>query len=147
MQPRFLPFLPAALGLMVIGWGGMLLLVLLLPPTVWARWAFYACVVLAVSGTALPAVYFLHRRFPGDLPTPPAVIVRQSNWIGLYAATLLWLSAGRLLTYSSALLLAVALILLEWLLRQIEHSQRPAGRVPPPGLESTPPEPPDVPPA
>ena len=146
----FRPLLPACLALMLIGWGGVAGLVLFSPPTVWARWAFYAFWIMALSGTALPAAHFLNRRFPSDPPAGPGVIIRQANWVGLFGAALAWLSNGRFLTIYSALVLAGGLLLLEWLLRQMELSQRAPRRTQPPGPlrpSLNPAEPDDDPPA
>jgi len=68
-------------------------------------------------------VAFLNRRFPSQ-PTPtPGVILRQAIWFGIYVPTLAWLQIGRVLTPALALLLAVGLLLIEWLLRLREKSQ------------------------
>jgi hypothetical protein len=51
------------------------------------------------------------------------VIMRQSLWVGVYGATLAWLQIGRVLTLALAVLLALGLIVIEWLLRLRERSQ------------------------
>jgi hypothetical protein len=51
------------------------------------------------------------------------VIVRESIWFGVYFPTLAWLQIPRVLTLPLALLLAMAFILVEWLLRMRERSQ------------------------
>lgn len=94
-----------------------------LPPTVWPRWLFFFLSVLALTGTALPGVAFLNRRFPSTPPATPGVVVREAIWIGIYFPTLAWLRIPRVLTPALALLLAIALILVEWLLRLRERSQ------------------------
>lgn len=92
-------------------------------PTVGPRWLFFFLGVLAVTGTALPAIAYLNRRFPTEPPANPSVILRQSIWIGIYIPTLAWLQIGRVLTPALALLLALGLIVIEWLLRLRERSQ------------------------
>ena len=61
------------------------------------------------------------------LSHPPAarhtVIVRQAIWLAVYAATLLWLQVGRVLTPTLVILLALGLVLVEFLLRMSERSQ------------------------
>jgi len=79
--------------------------------------------VLALTGTVMPAVAFLNRRFPSLPPPTPQVILRQSLWIGIYVPTLAWLQIGRVLNLAVAGLLAVCLILIELLLRLRERSQ------------------------
>ena len=116
-------FLPTAIVLCCLGYGGLLLLFILTVPTVGPRWLFFFLVVLALTGTSLPFTAFLNRRF---LSTPPAtsiVILRQAIWIGVYGAVLAWLQIGRVLTAALALLLLIGFGLVEFLLRLSERSQ------------------------
>ena len=92
-------------------------------PTGGTRWLFFFVSVLALTGTVLPAMAFLNRRFPSTPPPTHFVILRQAIWVGIYFPTLAWLQIGRVLTPSLALLLAIGLILIEWLLRMRERSQ------------------------
>ncbi len=119
----FLTFIPAAFCLMLIGWGGLFLLILYNPPTVWPRWLFFFLSVLAFSGTALPFVAFLNRRFTSKPAANTGTIMRQSLWFGIYFPTLAWLRMPRVLTPALALLLAVGIIIIEALLRLHERSQ------------------------
>lgn len=119
-------FIPAALFLCVVGWGGLYYLVNYTLPTVGPRWLFFFLSVLALTGTALPAVAFLNRRFPSKSPASSVVILRQALWFGIYFPTLAWLQMGRALTPALALLLALGLAGIEWLLRLRERSQRDA---------------------
>lgn len=114
--------LPLAIPLMLLGWGVLLFLFLFTEPSGGARWAMFFCAMLAITGTALPLVAFLNRRFPSVPPPTLAVIVRQAIWIGLYFPTLIWLQIGRVMTPSLALLLAIGLLLIEGLLRLVERS-------------------------
>lgn len=122
-SPSVRSFLPAALILMLIGWGGLAYVVNETEPSGGARWAFFFTGVLAITGVALPIVAYLNRRFPSVPPPSPAVIVRQAIWVGIYFPTLLWLRIGRVVNLSLALLLAAGLILIEFLLRLRERSQ------------------------
>jgi hypothetical protein len=65
--PRVANFLPASIFLFIIGWGGLIALVVSTLPTVGPRWLFFFLCVLAVTGTMLPITAFLNRRFPIDL--------------------------------------------------------------------------------
>jgi hypothetical protein len=122
-SPPVRKFLPAAIILAVIGWGGVLYVLLNTLPTVGPRWLFFFLSVLAVTGTSLPIVAFLNRRFP-SVPSPTtAVVLRQALWVGIYFPTLAWLQIGRVLTPALALLLLLGFILIEWLLRLREKSQ------------------------
>jgi len=105
------------------GWGGLAALVYFTEPLVWMRWSLFALLFLALTGTALPIIYFFHRRFPSDAPAGPRVIVRQSQWVGAYGLILLWLRQGDLLTLWLTLGLAGGLLAIEWLIRLRERSR------------------------
>jgi hypothetical protein len=122
-SPSVKSVLPAALTLAVIGWGGLAGLVFLTLPTVGPRWLFFFLGVLAFTGSALPFLAFLNRRFPSMPAATSGVILRQSLWVGIYGATLAWLQIGRVLTLPMALVLAIGLVIIEWLLRLREKSQ------------------------
>ena len=123
-SPSVLNFLPASIILMVIGWGGLYLITTNTDPAGGPRWVFYFTMVLALTGTALPLIAFLNRRFPTSPPATVFVVLRQSLWVGIYIPVLAWLQTGRVLTFVIAFLLAIGLILIEWLLRLRERSQK-----------------------
>lgn len=122
-SPPVTSFLPTAFILAASGWVGLFFLISRTLPTVGPRWLFFFLSVLALTGTVLPAVAFLNRRFPSTPPATPGVILRQSLWIGIYGPTLAWLQIGRVLTVALTILLAIGLILIEVLLRLRERSQ------------------------
>src|SRR5215204_1380442 len=95
-QLTFRPYRSSAIALFLLGWGGLFLILYLSLPFVWSRWAFFVCGILALTGTALPIVYFFHKRFPDKEPIGSHVILRQSIWVGIYFASLAWLQLGRL---------------------------------------------------
>ena len=121
--PSFLSFLPTALILMVIGWGGLVVLIISQPPDLGPRWLFFFLLTLALCGTFLPVVYFLHRRFPSRPPVDGGVILRESLWFGIYASALSWLLLGKMLSPMIAIFLAGVLALIEGLLRMWERSR------------------------
>jgi hypothetical protein len=121
--PPVSAFLPTAFILAIAGWGGLFYLINNTFPTVGPRWLFFFLSVLAITGTVLPAIAFLNRRFPSKPPAAPGVILRQSIWVGIYGPTLFWLQMGRVLTIALAFLLAIGLVLIELLLRMRERSQ------------------------
>jgi hypothetical protein len=123
LSPRVANFLPTSILLFLVGWGGLLALVFTSLPTVGPRWLFFFLSVLAVTGTVLPITAFLNRRFPSTPPPTYFVVVRQALWFAIYAATLLWLQMGRVLNPALAILLAIGLGLIEFLLRLSEKSQ------------------------
>ena len=85
---HFKPFGLSALALAILGWGGLYVVITLTLPYVWARWGFFALLLMGLTGTALPVVYYLHRRFPTEPPAESNVIIRQATWVGVYGATL-----------------------------------------------------------
>jgi len=123
VSPPVRYFLPTSLILMILGWGGLYAVTIYTSPNGGTRWLFFFTGVLALTGTVMPAVAFLNRRFPSLPPPTPQVILRQSLWIGIYVPTLAWLQIGRVLNLAVAGLLAVCLILIELLLRLRERSQ------------------------
>ncbi len=122
-SPSVKTFIPAAIILALIGWGGLYTLLNFTIPTVGPRWLFFFLSVLALTGTSLPVAAFLNQRFPTDPPVSSGVIVREAIWIGIYFPTLAWLQLGRVLTPALILLLATGLIAIEVLLRLRERSQ------------------------
>lgn len=115
-------FLPAAILFGALGWVGLIWLFQNTQPTVGPRWMFFFLWFLALTGTALPIMAFLNRRFQGAAPATPNVILRQAIWVGLYGTLLAWLQIARVVTPALALLLATGLVLIEWLLRMREKS-------------------------
>lgn len=121
--PSFAPFLITALILAVLGWGGLYAVVTQTLPTLGPRWLFFFLTTLAVSGSVMPLVYVLNRRFPGDPPAHPGVIVRQSLWVGIYADLLVWLQLGGALTLALVVFLAAGLVGIEFFIRLRERSR------------------------
>ena len=122
-QLSFKPFGLSSLVLMLIGWGGMYLLITQTLPYVWPRWGFFVLALMGVTGTALPIVYFFHRRFQDETPAEASVVVRQALWFGIYGATLAWLQLGRLVTVYVILGLAGGLAAIEYFIRLRERSR------------------------
>ncbi len=115
-------FLPLSLVLTVIGWGGLYLVIRGMLPTLGPRWLFFFLGVLALTGPAIPIIYFLNQRFPSNPPVEGMVILRQSLWVGVLGSTVAWLQLGRVLTGGLALILAGAFVMIEFLLRLFERS-------------------------
>jgi hypothetical protein len=126
-KPTFRPYLLPILVLLIGGWGGLALLLNYSLPTLWPRWGFFALLVLALTGAALPVSYWVNSLFATPA-ADPRVVTRQSIWVGIYFAVLAWLQIGRFLTFSIGLWLALGLIALEYLLRLRETSARPAAK-------------------
>ena len=116
-------YLPLAIILTVTGWLGLILVLRYTVPTLGPRWLFFFLGVLALTGPALPIVYFLNKRFPSDPPVEDMVILRQALWVGVFGSTVAWLQLGRVLTTTLALILAGVFVLIEFLLRLFERSR------------------------
>lgn len=87
------------LGLTVFGLGWMVGLFFWVYPVLWARWLFFASLIMSTSGVALWGLLFLHAlRYPQGLRIPAHILMRQSLEVGALAAFLVWLQWGRLLT-------------------------------------------------
>jgi hypothetical protein len=111
-------------GLVMGGIGiiGLVLLFILTVPTLGPRWLMFFLVTLAVCGPALPAVHYLHRRFPTKPAATGGVLVREALLVGAYADVMLWLQFGKALNFALAAFIAVGLIAIELLIRLRERS-------------------------
>jgi len=116
-------YLPGMLVLILIGAIGTALILTLTLPTIGPRWFFFFFVVIFVTGLFLPFTWFLNLRFPSTPPAPPQVIIRQATWFGIFAALILWLQMGRVLTVPLGIIMAAALVLVEFLIRLWERSR------------------------
>ncbi len=97
------------------GWAGIAYLVIAYPPDPLSQAIFYLLFFVAVSSTAVPLVVMMHRLFPvlaGPRRTR-TVALRQSAWIGLFAAGVMGLCAARLRDLMLAVILGTVLVLLE----------------------------------
>jgi hypothetical protein len=123
---NFPPMIPIIVtGLLAAGIGvvGLVYIVLMADPELFPRWLFFFMLFLTLSGTALPFVAYLNRRFTSDPPAGEAVIVRQTIWVGVFGGVLSWLQLGRILNPAVAIFLAIGLILLEILIRLGERAR------------------------
>lgn len=86
---------------------------------------FLASLMVAVTGLAMPLVYYLNRRLqPGASPPAYLTVLRQSLWIGLWVAFCAWLQMNRTLGLAVALLVAFVLFLFELLLQVRRRAER-----------------------
>src|SRR5512139_2024912 len=110
--------------LAVIAWSGLAWLIINNMPTVPNRWMFFMLVQIAITGTSLPFVRYLHQRFSGKggLLVPATVMIRQAFLIGIFVTTCLWLRVPRLLSVPIALIAMAALAAIEFLLRLRERA-------------------------
>jgi hypothetical protein len=122
-SPTFKAFLPTIVVLILIGWGGMIILLNSTEPTLWPRWLFFLLVVVAFTGITLPASVYLNHRFPSKPPVGARVMVRQALWVGIFAATMAWLNYGQVISFSLAVIFMVGFAAIEIFLRLWERSQ------------------------
>jgi len=118
----------AAALLAGMGWLGLVLLVNVTLPTLGPRWLFFAFLTIAATGTALPFVWVLHRRFDRDPPAPVSVLLRQGVLAGLFVTLCTWLQINRSLSLGLALATAFGFAVIETLVRWIEGSRWRPGR-------------------
>ncbi|MEA2009054.1 MAG: hypothetical protein U9O54_08020, partial [Chloroflexota bacterium] len=121
--PSVTSALPAAIILSLGGWSGIWYLMTQTEPTLWPRWLFFFSIVVALTGTVLPFIAFLNWRFPTDAPVSYGVVVREAIWMGIYAASLVWLNKGQVLNIGLTIVLGVGFLLAESLLRMRARSQ------------------------
>jgi len=105
------------LGLLLglASWVALAYLVLTRPPDAIGQTIFFALFFVAVTGTILPFVRILHRAFPiltGRYHTR-GVALRQSIWIGLFAAGVAGLYAARLRDLALIAILGTIFVLIE----------------------------------
>lgn len=120
--PDHVGVLVASVLLMIVGWGGLYWVVTTQLPRVGPRWGFFLLLFTAVTGTVMPILRYVNVRLtPATRFLPPGgVIVRQSVWAGLFVVTCAWLQIPRVLSAPIALLLALALVVIEVFLRSRE---------------------------
>ena len=121
-SPDYRSLIIAAIILAAIGWLGLYLLLITTLPTVGPRWLFFFLWTIATTGTAIPFIWLLHRRFGSSQPARPSILLRQGLWVGLYATICIWLQINRSLTIPLALLLVTGLVAIEWFLGLLERS-------------------------
>ena len=123
-------FLLPAILLFIVGWGGLALLLNFTLPFLWPRWGLYALIVLACTGTSLPVSYLFNSIFSNLTIARAGVIVRESIAVGVFFALLTWLDIGRVLNFQIAVFLGLGFMVIEYLWRLFESSNR-ADNVPP----------------
>jgi len=121
--PRFAPILTTSLILFLLGAIGLAVLILFTLPTLGPRWLLFFLVTLVASGLALPAAYYLHKRFPSVPAANAAVLLREAIWFGVYVDLLLWLQLGRVLNFALGSFIGIGLALIEILIRMREKSR------------------------
>jgi hypothetical protein len=126
LKPTAAPKLPSPAGLFlfaVLGWGGTAAVVFLTLPFLGPRWLFFFALFIAFTGTALPAVWYLNRRFTAERFPSEGVLVREAIEAASLGVFLVWLQAGRMFTPFLGWIFFAAFLAVELLLRVYEHSR------------------------
>jgi hypothetical protein len=118
-----IPILITSFILALIGWAGLYFLMETSQPYLGARWLWFFLFTLAITGTALPIVYFLNKRFPSKPGISTSSLIRQAVWVAVFFDLLAWLQLGRILNPLLALVLAIGLIIIENLIRMVEKAR------------------------
>lgn len=113
-----------AWALALVGWGGLVGLITTVDPRVGPLpvWGFFVLGLMALTGTAVPFVGYLNRRFVRG-PVAAGILLRQSVWVGVFGATCAWLELRNLLSSTLAALVLIALIGAEWFLHLRERAR------------------------
>lgn len=122
--PEPTAYFPTIIVLLVLGWGGLLILMTTTDPLLGQRWLFFVLVVVAFTGLGLPATVWLNHRFPSRPPAGVGVVIRQALWLGIYASVIFWLAYGRVLNFSLAFIFLVGFASIEFFLRIWERNLR-----------------------
>ena len=122
-RSKTLSILVISIILNLIGWVGLILLLNLSLPTLGPRWVFFLLLTIAVSGLALPVLFFLHLRFPTDPPAEMNAYIREALFVSIFVDMLAWLQLGRMLSPLRAFLVAIGMVAIEFFLRLRERSK------------------------
>ena len=104
------------------GWVLLYRLVVTAKPFAFPRWLFFILLYIAVTGTALPLLWYLNQRFSHAVPVTGGILLRQGMWCGLFAVTATWLQMTRALTPATGFFLALSMIVIETFLRIRERA-------------------------
>lgn len=113
----------AALLMFMVGWGGLIYLILNARPRIGGEiWLFFVLLQIAVTGSAIPFVrLFCARRASGSDEQPlTGIVVRRSVWIGIIVVTCAWLMIPRYLTLPIFFIVSLLFVVIEVFLRNRE---------------------------
>ncbi len=121
----------SASALALLGWGGLVGLIFNVDPRVGPLplWGFFVLWLMALTGTAVPFVSYLNRRFSPEA-VAAGVVLREALWVGVFGATCAWLQRSSLLNSATVVLVLVALVGMEWFWRLRERARWSPGEAP-----------------
>jgi hypothetical protein len=127
-SPARKTFFSAGLFLMaaifaLLGWGGAAGVVFLTLPFLLPRWLFFFSLFFAFTGTAVPVVWYLNRRFTPTRFPSEGILFREALETASLGIFLVWLQAGRLFTAFLGWAFFGAFLAVELLLRLYENSR------------------------
>jgi hypothetical protein len=113
-----------AAGVMAgIGYGLLYYVITDLKPLAFGRWIFFLLLYIAATGTAIPFVWVLNRRFVGRYAVAGGVVLREGMWVGLWVVIAGWLQMTRTLNLPTGFFLALSMIVIEVFLRLRERER------------------------
>jgi len=107
----------------LLGWFVAVVLVLFTLPFLFPRWLLFFSLFLAFTGTSLPAVWYLNRRFAGERFPTNGVLMREALEFATLGVFLVWLQTGRMFTPFLGWIFFAAVLAVEILLRVYEHTR------------------------
>ncbi|MBT3240192.1 MAG: hypothetical protein HON98_09380 [Chloroflexi bacterium] len=122
-SPAPIAYLPLIIVFLLFGGGGLIILLTSYEPNLGPRWLFFFLIVITFTGLALPVSIFLNQRFPTHPPASPNTVVREALIAGIFVSTLAWLTNGRVLNFSLALIFFVGFTAIEISWRVWEQSK------------------------
>ena len=117
----------AAVLMAAAGWLGLYVMIFPLNavPLALYRWLFFILLNIAITGTALPFIWYLNNRFSGGRPVLGGTLLREGMWCGLFCITLAWLQMIRAFNPALAFFLALIFVAIEIFLRLRERQNLP----------------------
>lgn len=122
-QPPFLSILISSLLLALLSWGGLVILIFMMKPTLVPRWLFFCLLFIGVSSTVLPITSIINQRMNKGRIKEGIVPLRQALELGFYVCLMTWLQLGRVLETAAAIFLLAIIFGIEFLVRIIERSR------------------------
>jgi predicted membrane channel-forming protein YqfA (hemolysin III family) len=108
-----------------VGWVLLYRLIDASKPLALQRWLFFILFYIAITGTALPFIWYLNQRFSRARPATGGILLREGMWCGLAAVLAAWLQMIRALNGATVFFLALGVIAVEAFLRYRERGQAP----------------------
>ena len=109
--------------LSLIGWSGLGLIILYLPPTIGPRWLLFFALFIAVATMFVPVFYLINQRIERDREHSLMPSIRESLELAFYVNLVVWLLMGKVFDGVTAFLLFIVIAGIEVLIRMLERSR------------------------